>query len=154
MIRGLKDYLLQSAKEGYASGKFKTWIKEKDLSTTITNEIKEFRMHDNFFGGEPYGGREVVFREDKPVWMMVYYGKVTGGGPDEIYKVLRKALSLPENEMPIRGPRSLNFENYSYKFSWKGTLGDFKATEKISLKGKELYSATFAGGEIDRRKGN
>lgn len=36
-------------------------------------------MNDNFFGGEPYGGREVVFYEEKPVWMMVYYGWVAEG---------------------------------------------------------------------------
>jgi hypothetical protein len=33
--------------------------------------------HDNFFGGEPYGGRTAVLFREKLVWMMVFsYGCV------------------------------------------------------------------------------
>ena len=47
------------------------------------SEDKEWHYHDNFFGGEPYGGREVIFCHDQPVWMMVYYGEVSDKSLDK-----------------------------------------------------------------------
>lgn len=72
--KDLQQFLLEANKSGYAGGKVKQWIKEKDGSTTILFEKNEWKSHDNFFGGEPYGGRTIVFYKDKPFWMMVYYG--------------------------------------------------------------------------------
>ncbi len=41
-------------------------------------EAEEWAFHDNYFGGEPYGGRSVAFHQGKPVWIAVYYGWVEG----------------------------------------------------------------------------
>lgn len=57
----LRQFLIDSNKAGYAGGEEKKWIKESDGSTTIPFEKEDFRSHDNFFGGEPYGGRIIVF---------------------------------------------------------------------------------------------
>ncbi|TSC77766.1 MAG: hypothetical protein G01um101429_969 [Parcubacteria group bacterium Gr01-1014_29] len=75
----LRKFLIEANKAGYAGGKEREWIKESDGSTTIPFQKGEWRSHDNFFGGEPYGGRSVVFYQEKPVWIMVYYGCVTEG---------------------------------------------------------------------------
>src|SRR5687767_1897076 len=98
-IQALHQFLLDSNKAGYAAGEEKQWIKESDGSTTIPYEKGEFRSHDNFFGGEPYGGRLVVFHQNKPVWIMVYYGWVAEGvQPDPVYATLRGALMrMPED---------------------------------------------------------
>ena len=154
MIDDVKKYLLESAKTGYASGDTKTWVKEEDFSTTITNSIGDFRMQDNFFGGEPYGGREVIFNRNKPIWIMVYYGKVLSDNPDKIYEVLRKALSSPELSMPIRGPKMMTTGEYTYTFKWNGSLDNFSAEESIMQNGGLVYQANFLGGNVDKRKGD
>jgi len=57
----LRGFLISFNEAGYASGNENMWVKEPDGSTSINYENKEFKAHDNFFGGEPYGGREVIF---------------------------------------------------------------------------------------------
>jgi hypothetical protein len=57
----LCQFLVQSNAAGYASGDAKNRIKEPDGSTTIVFQEGEWRSHDNYFGGEPYGGRIIVF---------------------------------------------------------------------------------------------
>lgn len=58
---GLRQFLLDSNAAGYAGGESKKWVKESDQSTTIPFEQGPWKSHDNFFGGEPYGGRTIVF---------------------------------------------------------------------------------------------
>lgn len=154
MINDIRKYLIDSAKKGYASGDTKNWKKEADGSTTITNTSGEFSMHDNFFGGEPYGGRQVIFKNNKVVWIMVYYGQVTDGNPDEVYKILREALSKPDEELPIRGPKLLSTDDYQYSFTWSGNLTKFLGNESISKNGKIVYFANFEGGLVDQRQGD
>src|SRR3972149_4062506 len=104
--KALKQFLIDSNKAGYAGGEEKKWIKEPDGSTTIPFEKGDFRSHDNFFGGEPYGGRIVVFYKDKSVWIMVYYGWITPGvAVNPVYAVLRGALKLMPEKAPFRGPK-------------------------------------------------
>src|SRR6266700_3028997 len=104
-IASLRQFLIDSNKAGYANGEEKKWIKEPDGSTTIPFEKNEWRSHDNFFGGEPYGGRVVVLHENKPCWMMLYYGWVAEGiETDQIYTVLRNALKQMPEYAPFRGP--------------------------------------------------
>ena len=69
----LKKFLIACNKAGYAGGEEKKWIKERDGSTTIPFKLGDCESHDNFFGGEPYGGRTVVSYKGKPVWIMVYF---------------------------------------------------------------------------------
>lgn len=95
---------MEAGRATYASGDESVKCKESDGSTTIRYSRGEYCMHDNYFGGEPYGGREVVFLNDKAVWMMVYYGLVYEGPNKEVYQFLMSALSNNTLEMPYRGP--------------------------------------------------
>ena len=61
----LKKFIFEASRASYASGDDSIKHKEADGSTTITYSSGEYRMHDNYFGGEPYGGREVVFLNNK-----------------------------------------------------------------------------------------
>ena len=102
----LCQFLVDSNNAGYAGGEAKKWIKEPDGSTTIPFEKGSWKSHDNFFGGEPYGGRTVVFYEGKPYWMMVYYGWVEEGiETDPVYGVLKNALKQMPEDYSFRGPK-------------------------------------------------
>ncbi len=151
---GLRHFVQKVNKEGYGSGKTDHWIKEKDGSTTIPFESGDFRMHDKFFGGEPYGGSMVVFFRNVVVWMMVYYGAVIPGQDIlEVYKVIQKALLNAPAEMPVRGPRELEDGKLTYENGWIGDIEDFSGQESIVNKeGRTVYSAKYMGGLVDQQK--
>lgn len=152
--KALKQFLIESNKAGYASGKEKKWIKEKDRSTTITFNKGDWRSHDNFFGGEPYGGRLVIFYKEKPVWIMVYYGFVVEKVDiNEVYKVLRSALMEMPIAYPFRGPKKLTYKKFLYQNTWSGNVNTYSGEEKISTENKIIYTANYFGGLINQRKG-
>lgn len=147
----LRQFLIDSNKAGYAGGEEKKWIKETDGSTTIPFEKGEFRSHDNFFGGEPYGGRVVVFYKNKPVWIMVYYGWVAKGiKTDPIYAVLKNALMRMPKDAPFRGPKEYKEGKYIYLNKWNGYIERYSGEEKITHEKKLIYKANYMGGLVDQ----
>ncbi len=152
--KALTQFLIDSNKAGYATGEEKKWIKEKDGSTTIPFEKGAWRSHDNFFGGEPYGGRIVVSHESKPVWIMVYYGWVADdANADSVYKVLRRALSAMPEKAPFRGPREFTQGEFAYTNKWEGDLERYSGAEQITQGKKVVYKADYRGGFVDQRSG-
>jgi hypothetical protein len=92
----LLQFLLDASRRGYAAGVSAVKTREADHSTTIVSEHRDWRFHDNYFGGESYGGREVVFLRGQPVWMAVYYGQVDDANVDSVYSFLQRAfMRLP-----------------------------------------------------------
>lgn len=156
----LRQFLIDSNKAGYADGEGKKWVKEPDGSTTIPFEKGSWKSHDNFFGGEPYGGRTIVFYEGKPYWMMVYYGWVAEGvESNPVYGVLRNAcqriillMQMPE-DYPFRGPKEYKEGSLVYTNSWQGEVKRFSGEEQITQSGKLIYKANYLGGLVDQRQG-
>lgn len=126
---------------------------EKDGSRTITFVDGDWRMHDNFFGGEPYGGRMVVYCKDKPTWMMVYYGQVTAKQfePEELYGFLRQALQHAPKDKPYRGPASYKKGDLEYRNKITGDVDNCTCQEQILKNGQQIYWATYMGGPVDQR---
>lgn len=146
----LQQFLIEAKKHGYASDVPPQ--KEKDGSFSNRYEKEDWSFHDNWFGGEPFGGREIVLYKQKPYWMMVYYGSDTQKASDTIF-VLRKALSQMPEEMPLRGPNVLEVGKYKYVNIWKDTIERFIGEEKIYFEGDEVFRTNYAGGFVDRREG-
>lgn len=150
----LTNFLIEANRVGYAAGTSINTIKEKDGSTSIFFEKGEWKFHDNFFGGEPYGGREVIFFQGKPYWIMVYYGQVssTTGNIKSIYSFLQKALMAAPEEMPVRGPKQFRKEDFEYTNEWQGNIEKFSGKEKIIRAGEQIYDAKYIGGLVDQRR--
>ncbi|MCL5239033.1 MAG: DUF5680 domain-containing protein [Candidatus Marsarchaeota archaeon] len=150
----LRKFINEANLSGYAADNTKAWAKEKDGSTTITYERGDWKYHDNFFGGEPYGGREVIFYKEKPFWMMVYYGAVSETESDVkgVYRFLQKALRTDDGSNPFRGPRSLKEGALEYKNSWTGKLDVFSGEEEILRNNARIYWAKYTGGFVDQRE--
>lgn len=146
----LKKFLIESCTKGYSAGD-SVIQKHDDFSYSTTYESGKFILHDNWFGGEPFGGREVVFCDKKPYWMMVYYGSDSGKA-EGLIAFLRRALAKPDSEIPVRGPKELTDGDFRYVNTTSGTLEDFVGEEKIYFKGKEAYKAYFSGGLVDKRE--
>lgn len=146
-----KQFLVLANKNTYAAGDGAKSIKEKDSSTTLVFEKGDYRFHDNYFGGEPFGGREVIFYKDKPVWMMVYYGKIIDKKFDvnKIYSFLQKSLMNCPEDRPFRGPEELIDGKFKYVNIIIGDIEYFSGVEKIHFDNDKVYEARYQGGMID-----
>ena len=154
-MKELREFLMEANQHGYASGN--PGVKEEDGSTTITyppeGDIEGWKFRDHFYGGEPYGGQEVVFRNEKPYWTMVYYGTVYEEEDlANVYPFLQKALLQGDEKFPVRGPASFMEGDLHYKNNISGDLDSFSGTEAIVRQGDGVYEAFFAGGLVDQRR--
>jgi hypothetical protein len=147
----LKKFLLK-ANMPHAAGTA-NMRNESNGSRTILFEDGDWSMEDNFYGGEPYGGQQVVFYKGKPYWICVYYGQVsdTSLTPDEVYGFLREALQYPPEDRPFRGPDSYKKGNLEYKNSLEGEANNYSGKEVILENEKEIYWAKYMGGLVDQR---
>ena len=155
-LKQLLNFLAEANKYGYASGQDIVQEKQPDGSTSITYQNKDWFFNDNYFGGDPFGGREVIFYKNKSVFIMTYYGKIRDKSYDNefIYSFLQKALRLfPENN-PFRGPQifqeEIDKKMMRYENNWQGEIDYFSGQEKIFIDSKEIYEAKYAGGLIDQ----
>jgi hypothetical protein len=150
----LCKFLVEAKKSTYAAGDSANKIINDDKSTTLIFESGDWKYHDNYFGGEPYGGREVVFFKNKPVYIMTYYGRVDDSVSDinKVYGVLMDALKLIPEDKPYRGPEKYNSGDLSYVNIFTGEVNNFFGEETIFENGKEVYRAKYIGGFVDERK--
>ena len=154
-LNELCKFLVKAKKSTYAAGDTAKKVIEGDKSTTLVFEEGDWRYHDNYFGGEPYGGREVVLFQDKPIYIMVYYGWVNEGVSDaqSVYKVLQSALRLIPEDKPFRGPKQYQLDGFEYLNVFEGEINNFSGEETIkSVDGIEIYKAKYIGGLVDQRK--
>ena len=150
----LCKFLVDAKKSTYAAGETAKKIVEADKSTTLIFEDDDLKYHDNYFGGEPFGGREVVFLQNEPIYIMTYYGLVNESVSDfeAVYKVLQKALSLIPEDHPFRGPKKYTEGDLIYENSYTGEIDNFFGEEIISTAdGKEIYKARYIGGFVCQR---
>jgi uncharacterized protein DUF5680 len=153
---GLLRFLLDASRRGYAAGRGAVKVREADHSTTIVHERGEWKFQDNYFGGEPYGGRSVVFLDGRPVWMAVYYGWVENarGGVDIVYSFLQGALLQAPTEFPVRGPDEFSEGHFVYRNVHHGGVANFSGEETIHEHERLVYTARYAGGLVDQRAGD
>jgi hypothetical protein len=146
----LKQFIYKASRATYASGDESLQEKQLDGSTTIRFVEGNFSFYDNYFGGEPYGGREVVFYEGKAAWMMVYYGSVLEGSNGEVYTFLMKALSNNTVDIPYRGPAMFRDGVWTYENEVVGDVERFSGKEYIAKDGIRVYEAQYIGGFVNR----
>jgi hypothetical protein len=148
----LRKFLVDANTNGYASASAAA-RKEADGSTSISYVSGDWKMHDNYFGGEPFGGREIVFYKNQPFWIMVYYGRVAQGfNPKEVFQFLKEALLSMPQEAPYRGNKYLSRDDFEYFNEYTGKVDDFEGREKITFKGVACYEARYFGGLVDVKK--
>ena len=150
-LEKLKQFILEASHKTVFSEEDEVINKQKDGSVTRTYSNEDWSYHDNYFGGEPYGGREVVFYKGKPVWMMVYYGWVVDGiDADRVYPILGKALSNSKVDKPYRGPDEYIEESTIYANDMEGDVENFRGEERIYDGEELLYIARYMGGLVDK----
>ncbi|NLG96604.1 MAG: XRE family transcriptional regulator [Chloroflexi bacterium] len=107
---------------------------------------------DTYLGGFSFIGEEAVWKDDRPVWGMNYYGSMTAaaGGiiPEGFSDFLKLSLRAVTPEAPYRGPAQLTQGRYTYTCRWTGSPERFRGDEQITLDGVVIYTLDFHGGLI------
>ncbi len=151
-ISQLKQFLLDTAADGYANAAAPI-TRPTDGSHDLVLKRDNYTLHDNWFGGEPFGGREVVKDGGKTFWMMVYFGAIEDPDekPADVYVGLREALAKPNKSLPVRGPQHHVASNgYEYGFEFQGSLERFQGNEWIkNARGIIVYRSEVSGGLVD-----
>lgn len=150
----LCKFLVTAKRSTYAAGDTADKVINDDKSTTLVFKEGDWKYHDNYFGGEPYGGREVVFYKNQPIYIMTYYGLVDESVDDfnPIYAFLMEALKLIPEEHPYRGPNRHDQNNLSYYNNFTGEIDNFSGEEIIKEDGNEIYRAKYLGGFVDLKR--
>jgi hypothetical protein len=143
----IEDFLIKAKRQTYGSP-----ISEprqlEDGSKEYLVEINEYVYRDRYFGGNPFIGEEVVYREGIPVWSMNYYGKTTQRDPNEVFSFLVKALGKVVKKKPYRGPEKYSEGPWLYRSMSRGSINSFWGEEEILYDGIRVYWLRFHGGEI------
>lgn len=149
-IGDISKFLVEANRNGYGNEATKPST-DSDGSHTITFSNGDWNFHDNYFGGEPFGGREVISYKQKAVWMMVYYGFVEEISlQTQIYTFLKESLLLFTDDEPYRGPSRHENGDWLYRNTITGSFENLSGEEIISYKNKEVYKTLYHGGMIDQ----
>jgi len=147
----LKEFLKRAKITTYASdGKLSVL---EDGSKELIYEEKEFKYRDMYFGFNPFIGEEIVFKNNKAIWGMNYYGFISSNvvSAKQVYEFLKKALRKVTDNQPYRGPGKLKEGEFEYTNNVRGSVDNFTGTEIIYYKGKEVYILNYYGGIIKQK---
>ena len=108
-----------------------------------------YRYLDTYLGGFAFIGEEAVWRDERPLWGMNYYGAMlVDTAPPGFGDFLKLALSQPPPAAPYRGPAHFSQGRFTYRCVWQGDLARFSGEEWIDLDCQPIYHLSFHGGAI------
>ena len=154
----LAKFLVEAKKNTYAIGN-KNAVSERKNFDELEYRKGKWYYRDSYYGFFRAPGQEFIRFDEEPVWAMAYNGGMREGfleGIDfaeETYSFLKKALALVDEKRPFRGPNNFEEGDFLYKDSSIGDLIEFKGSESILYKGKEVFRQDYIGGlVIDKEK--
>jgi hypothetical protein len=145
----LLDFIVDSKRKGYASGKSSP-NKTMKGSHEIFIQKNDLAYRDVWFGSLTFTGIETVLQNDKPVWGMAYSGGILDedGNKEKIFSFLKKALYLVDREAPYRGPKSYTDGIMTYHNEFSGEFDYFMGYESIEDDSGITYELHYSGGSI------
>lgn len=153
----ITEFLYKTIKDSWANPNI---IEERPFPglKLIKSKKDELWYIDQYVGGEPFQGFEVIWHKELPVWSMCYRGLYSGKEPYEKFiAFLKAALRDGPEKMPVRGPKEFKSEEFpywKYKNEWKGKIEEFEGRELIFFKGKEVYWTEYQGGRVNSNFNN
>ena len=149
-LNKLSKFLAKAKVNTYASDGERREKLLLDKSKELNFKEKDLKYRDRYFGSKSFIGEEIVFKKEKPVWGMNYYGGIILDNVSEkqVYGFLKKALQKIKLKIPFRGPSSFKDNNFKYINKTKGSVEIFSGEEKIYYKNKLVYKLNYHGGII------
>ena len=146
----LSKFLVKAKIATYASeGEANERVLE-DGAKELTFESDGYNYRDRYYGFNPFVGEEIVWKDDKIVWSMNYFGKILSDvvSAKEVYKFLQSAMRQVKEDRPFRGPNNFKSGDFEYIDESIGEVHNFTGTEKILFKGQEIYRLNYHGGSM------
>lgn len=158
-LERLVQFIVQAKKAAYAGDGAE--VPSDQVQTPGFKELSfregDWEYRDSYAGYFFAPGREVVWYQGNPAWMMAYSGGMTSEYradrvfAKQTFTFLKRVLSQISPERPFRGPASFVDDNFIYSDSLldpTGDLRDFRGTEFISCKNREVFRQFYFGGVI------
>lgn len=154
-IGELVKFLLRAREHGYAGSSEKVKNPQRPGFKEFPPHVEgDFEYIDSYAGNYYAPGQEVIRFKGIPVWNMAYNGGMLPeyhGDLDfskKTYGFLKKALSYVQPKRPFRGPKRFAEDDFEYFDKSEGDITNFKGTERILYKGKEVFRQDYIGGLI------
>ncbi|WP_319560645.1 DUF5680 domain-containing protein [Marispirochaeta sp.] len=139
-------FLIKAKENCYAAGMIPVSSTRKNSKDLHYSE-GDLRYLDSFFGAERFLGQEVVWKKNREVWGMNYYGCLLEDAiPEDFPDFLRKALSRIDKQNPYRGMSGYKEGDFIYQCSWTGAFEQFRGEEYVTFGGSRIYEMYFHGG--------
>jgi hypothetical protein len=147
-MKDFKRFLIKAKKNTYALSGERGENTLADGARELGYKSKDFYYRDRYYGSDPFIGEEVVFLNNKSLWVMNYSGRClkTVVSKNEIYNFLKKCLRKVNANNPFRGPNEYQSGDYIYKNKTKGDIDNFIGNEFIYYKNKKIYELRYHGG--------
>lgn len=148
----LLRFLLKARTKTYAGNKGKVGPILTG-SKQFEYQEKNWFYRDIYYNGPGiFMGIETVYRKNKAIWVMSYYGDWQGMTEDEIDKILRGALLA--NWQATRIWKRVAWEKDGYKYICEPNLNSsiekMTGAEKIFKAKKQIYQFFYGGGSLDK----
>ena len=137
------DFLIRAKKATYAGKGIET-VPSRPNSHDFEYIEEDLKYIDTYIGGLSFSGEEAVWKDNKPIWAMNYFGRVIGEDFDGDF--LKEALMNVNNEIPYRGLDGYKRDDYKYICNFDGSFEWFKGFEEIYKKDIKIYECRFHGG--------
>jgi hypothetical protein len=139
------DFLCRAKKSTYAGN----GLESKSLrpsSHDFEYVEDDFKYIDTYLGGEQFAGEEALWKNDIPLWLMNYAGRIL----DETFsgKFLKEVLNLVSKDNPYRGPIMYEKGQYKYHCIINGQFEWFQGYEEIYFNNNKVYECFFHGGVV------
>jgi hypothetical protein len=147
-LNEIVPFLLRAKRSTYAAG-VQPMQSSRPASHDLPYQEGEWLYLDTYLGGLRFIGEEAVWRDDKPLWGMNYYGwMLVDEIPDGFSVFLKEALMQVPQDAPYRGPAKYASGRFAYTCRWEGGLDCFSGTEWIEFDRVKIYALNFHGGGI------
>jgi len=144
----LPQFLVKAKIATYASEA--TEMALEDGAKELTFQNGEFKYRDRYYGTNPFVGQEIVWKNNRLIWSMNYFGKILSGvvSEKEVYKFLQRAMKQVKEDRPFRGSSNFKIDDFEYIDESTGDVNNFIGTERILFKEEEIYRLNYHGGSM------
>jgi hypothetical protein len=154
-LHALNNFLGNASVATYAGGG-KRLITEKKGFFDLEYREGGFYYRDSFAGYLASFGQEVVWYQDKPVWMCSYGGGMKNSKANDAqfahttFGFLKRALRTGDKNKNFqpRGPENLKDGDWEYMNKCEGDISEFKGHEEIHYKGELVFVHDYFGGIV------
>lgn len=146
----LSKFLVKAKIATYASEEKTIERVLEDGAKELTFESDGFKYRDRYYGLNPFAGEEVVWKNNKIIWSMNYFGRISSDVVyvKDIYNFLKKAMRQVKEDRPFRGSDNFKSGDFEYIDESTGDVHNFTGNERILFKGQEIYRLYYHGGSM------